>query len=300
MTQRLVFTATCCAALLLAPVSGVAQQKAGDETVASEALLIQQLVSNGVPRAAEPPAVETPAAAAAADTAVTDLLKSEPPPDKPKDPVPETPPPAAVAAGAVETKSADAATAQKINIEDLLKTEPPPAVAPPAQAEVKPVAPPDTAVKAATDVPPAVAPPPVAEAVAVPPIQVEPAVVPPAAVADVRPPSVVTIEDMEKVTREALRKHAVDQVLQAEKELAAGKFQEANRFLDEAQRALDRVGDFEGSEALRKRIYTDFGESYYHWGRLLVRQRNFDRAEQMARNAGSYWHPKTAELLAEI
>jgi general secretion pathway protein D len=335
MTQRLVFTATCCAALLLAPVSGVAQQKAGDETVASEALLIQQLVSNGVPRTAEPPAVETPAAAAAADTAVTDLLKSEPPPDKPKDPVPETPPPAAVpsdqpatvAAGAVETKSADAATAQKINIEDLLKTEPPPAVAPPDQAEVKPVAPPDTAakaatdvppavapppvevkpvappdtaVKAATDVPPAVAPPPVAEAVAVPPIQVEPAVVPPAAVADVRPPSVVTIEDMEKVTREALRKHAVDQVLQAEKELAAGKFQEANRFLDEAQRALDRVGDFEGAEALRKRIYTDFGESYYHWGRLLVRQRNFERAEQMARNAGSYWHPKTAELLAEI
>jgi general secretion pathway protein D len=114
------------------------------------------------------------------------------------------------------------------------------------------------------------------------------------------PEGASAIIDDELISRKAHQEHAEVSAVLAEKAMRDGKFQEAVRLFEEALRSIQRAGERAGNEVTRKKITDGLAESHYLWSSLLIKERDFARAEQQARNAGSYWHPKAAELLAKI
>lgn len=254
------------------PVVAVEPAKADESAVAAE-----------TPKATE---AEKPAQAA---SVLDDLLKASEPP-KAVEPPPEAAPAVAVEAPKAAEPEKPAQTASALD--DLLKaSEPPKAVEPPAVVQPEPVAPPPAKIDVEGV---AVEPPPKANVEGVPPV------VEPEKPVVKKAPEVLELENLQQVTRQALQTHALAQIAKGEAAFMDGKFQDAVNLLQEAQTALQTVGDREGNEALNQRIDKLLGDTYYNWARLLMNERNFVESRQMARNAGKYWHPKTAELLGEI
>jgi general secretion pathway protein D len=325
MMRRLVWLAICVTGFGFAGAWPIrAQAQAEDKSLVSEEMLIREAVSGKLKAEAKPADAEVPVrtateeqVAAAGDLVVAaEVMKAAAPVGAKPAAVEVVADEPVVAAPEVDVSVLDLETAapKKISV-DGLNVEPAKPVENVGDSAVQ-VAPLDAAAPAAGK-PPAEANvrgaagnPTVAavsgervgsaDAEVKPPVAVDVVRAEDLAAATPLPEGAGAIIDSELIIRKAHEEHAIATVKQAEREVRSGKFQEAVRLYEEAMRSIERAGEKAGNEIIRKKISDGLGESYYLWALLLIKERDFARAEQHARSAGLYWHPKAADLLAAI